>query len=901
MCESTPVSRSGELRENSLMPKVVMARLDLNFLLMLSVLVGVTEVSLGHFSHQGATAPGDIIIGGLFPFHEAVEAVNYTGSNNYASLRPNCSRYYTKGLNQALAMIHAVKMANRSPMLTSLNITLGYHIYDTCSDVTTALWAVQDLSQPFSNCNSQTNSSQSVQPIMAVIESSSSEISIAIARILNLMLIPQISYAATATILSDKSRFPAFMRTVPSDEYQTHAMVQLLKENEWTWVGIIITDGDYGRFALESFINHTETQGICVAFKAILPDSLADQQRLNTYINKTVDMIKKTPKVNVVVSFAKSSQMKLLFQGLQSRNVSDKKVWVASDNWSTNKDILKDVNLSDIGTVLGFTFKSGNVTAFNQYLNELQFESEAIMNSSFMEEFLKNPDIGNGNATKAAENLIKNTYSDMVFSVQMAVSAIANAVAKLCVNGKCKTPSDIQPWELLKQLRNVTFEKEEVMYNFDANGDINLGYDIYLWDERESEGHDVVAEYYPCNNSFTFTRKNLSDIKNVVSKCSDTCQPGEYKKTAEGQHTCCYECLACAENHYSNHTDADACSKCDTEHMWSDTNSSQCYPKIYEYFEWTSGFAIVLLTLAALGIVLLFSISALFFWQRESLVVKAAGGPLCHLILFSLLGSFISVIFFVGEPSNEMCQVRQVTFGLSFTLCVSCILVKSLKILLAFQMNLELKELLRKLYKPYVIVCICMGLQVIICTIWLTLYSPYKNKVVQPKSILLECSEGSNVMFGLMLGYTALLALICFTFAYKGRKLPQKYNEAKFITFGMLIYLMAWVIFIPVHLTTSGKYVPAVEVVVILISNYGILSCHFLPKCYIIIFKKEHNTKDAFLNSVYEYARKSAENIKGVTGTDPQSKTENSAYIISNPSLVPEGEQVSVPKIDNVA
>lgn len=345
-------------------------------------------------------------------------------------------------------------------------------------------------------------------------------------------------------------------------------------------------------------------------------------------------------------------------------------------------------------------------------------------------------------------------------------------------------------------------------------------------------------------------------------------------------------------------SDADSCSKCDTESMWSKNNSSECQPKTYEYFEWDSGFAIALLSLAALGILLLFSLSALFFWQRRSPVVKAAGGPLCHLILFSLLGSFVSVIFFVGEPTNITCMVRQVIFGLSFTLCVSCILVKSLKILLAFQMNLELKEILDRLYKPYVIICICTGLQIIICTVWLTLYRPFKDKVVQPKVILLECKEGSTVMFGLMLGYVVLLALICFTFAYIGRKLPQKYNEAKFITFGMLIYLMAWVIFIPVHVTTSGKYVPAVEMVVILISNYGILSCHFLPKCYIIIYKKEHNTKDAFMKNVYEYARKSAENIKGLNGTEPQSKMENSVYIISNPSLVPEKEQVSEPKID---
>ncbi|XP_026139660.1 G-protein coupled receptor family C group 6 member A [Carassius auratus] len=876
-----------------------MAGLDLSLVLMLSVLAGVREVSLTQVNQQGVIAPGDIIIGGLFPIHEAVEAVNYTGLNSFSSFQhPVCNRYYTKGLNQALAMIHAVEMANQSPMLSSLNLTLGYRIYDTCSDVTTALWAVQDLTRPYSYCDSQTNSSQPVQPIMAVIGPSSSEISIAVARELNLLMIPQISYASTATILSDKSRFPAFMRTVPNDEYQTHAMVQLLKDNKWTWVGIIITDGDYGRSAMESFVKHTEREGICVAFKVILPDSLADEQKLNIHINETVDIIEKNTKVNVVVSFAKSSQMKLLYEGLRSRNVPKNKVWVASDNWSTSKNILKDVNLSDIGNILGFTFKSGNVTAFLQYLKDLKFGSEAKMNNSFLEEFLKLPEIGN--AANAVQEQIKNTHLDMVFSVQMAVSAIAKAVVELCVERQCKTPSAIQPWELLKQLRNVTFEKEGVMYNFDANGDINLGYDVCLWDDDESEKNDIIAEYYPSNSSFTFTRKNLSNIENVLSKCSDSCQPGEYKKTAEGQHTCCYECLACAENQYSNHTDADTCSKCDTESLWSNANSSKCYPKFYEYFEWNSGFAIALLTLAALGILLLISMSALFFWQRNSLVVKAAGGPLCHLILFSLLGSFISVIFFVGEPSNESCRVRQVIFGLSFTLCVSCILVKSLKILLAFQMNLELKELLRKLYKPYVIVCMCMGLQVTICTLWLTLHRPFIEKVVQPKSILLECNEGSDLMFGLMLGYIVLLALICFTFAYKGRKLPQKYNEAKFITFGMLIYLMAWVIFIPVHVTTSGKYVPAVEVVVILISNYGILSCHFLPKCYIIIFKKEYNTKDAFLKNVFEYARKSSENIRGLSGTDPHSKTDNSVYVISNPSLVPEEKQVSVPEIDNV-
>nr|XP_055065373.1 G-protein coupled receptor family C group 6 member A-like [Misgurnus anguillicaudatus] len=846
----------------------------MNLFLMFSRLKEVTEASLTKPSFPESTAPGDIIIGGLFPIHEAVEDNNMNLYSISPPQRYNCSGFYTRGLTQPLAMIHAVEMANRSPMLSNLNITLGYRIQDTCSDVTTTLWALQDFTRSSSACDVAPNSSQGDKPTMAIIGASSSEISIAMARELNLLLIPQISYASTAIILSDKSRFPAFMRTVPSDEHQTSAMVKLLKDRNWNWVGIITTDGDYGRSAMESFVAQAAQEGICVAFKEILPSSLADKQKLNTLINQMVNTILNNPKVKVVVSFAKSSQMKLLFKGLYGK-ASYRRVWVASDSWSMSTNILEEVNLTDIGDVLGFTFKSRNVTSFKKFLKDLQFEDEENLNS-FLKKFLENPDVGN--ITVAVQKLLENTNPEIVFSIQLAVSSVAKAVAELCGKRQCKNATDIHPWQLLEQMKNITIEMEGANYKYSTSGDIDLGYDVVLWQENGLNKIVKIAEYNITTANFTYIPQNLSAFENVISKCSNSCQPGEFKKTAEGQHTCCYECINCAENYYSNNTDMVQCYSCETDE-WSDSGSSKCNPKTYEYFEWNSWLAIVLLTLAGLGVLFLFLISALFIYQRNSPVVKAAGGPLCHLILVSLLGSFVSVVFFVGEPCNMSCKVRQVVFGLSFTLCVSCILVKSLKILLAFQMNLELREHVTRLYKPYVIICVCTGVQVIICTIWLILHSPYKDKVPSPKIILIKCNEGSNVAFGVMLAYIILLALVCFSFAYKGRKLPQKYNEAKFITFGMLIYLMACVIFIPVHVTTSGKYLPAVEMVVILISNYGILSCHFLPKCYIIIFKKEHNTRDAFLKNVYEYACRSAENVMGVNETKP-------VYIISNPQLV---------------
>lgn len=313
----------------------------------------------------------------------------------------------------------------------------------------------------------------------------------------------------------------------------------------------------------------------------------------------------------------------------------------------------------------------------------------------------------------------------------------------------------------------------------------------------------------------------------------------------------------------------DQCLSCDTDTEWSPKGSSSCISKKQLFFSWKDIFAIVLLAFSALGILLCLLTSALFLYQRDTPVVKAAGGPLSQAILFSLVVSYISAMLFVGEPSSLQCKARQVLFGISFTLCVSCILVKTLQILLAFQFNPALQNALRKIYQPYAIITICVALQTATCICWLVLQSPYDHVIKQPTTLLQHCHEGSYVAFGVMLGYIAILALVCFICAFKGRKLPEQYNEAKFITFSMLLYLISWLLFVPVYVTTSGVYLPAVEMVVILISNYGILSCHFFPKCYIIFFKKEQNTSSAFRKKLYEYSSKHMES-SGSLGSNGQ-------------------------------
>lgn len=317
----------------------------------------------------------------------------------------------------------------------------------------------------------------------------------------------------------------------------------------------------------------------------------------------------------------------------------------------------------------------------------------------------------------------------------------------------------------------------------------------------------------------------------------------------------------------------DQCLRCDPEE-WSPKGSHICYAKELLFFSWQDSFAIVLLAFSGLGILLALLVSVLFLHQHNTPVVKAAGGPLSQVILLSVVSSYISSMLFVGRPNTFQCKARQVLFGMSFTLCVSCILVKSLQILLAFQFDPVLQAVLRKFYKPYGIIFTCVALQAVTCICWLVLQSPFSHVNSQTTTLLEYCHEGSYLAFGVMLGFIAILAFVCFIFAFKGRKLPQNYNEAKFITFSMLLYLISWLLFIPVYVTTSGVYLPAVEMVVILISTYGILSCHFFPKCYIIIFKKEQNTKSVFERKVYEYSNKVMDSVivSGQSGSMKQSR-----------------------------
>ncbi|XP_033488055.2 extracellular calcium-sensing receptor-like [Epinephelus lanceolatus] len=832
-------------------------------------------VFLGEEEKSRLYEDGDVVIGGLFPLHYSPVSSLQTYTTKPT---PNMYKYFnSRALRWMQTMTFAIKEINqRSDLLPQLK--LGFNIRDSCDDIPVSLRASLLLVNGQPETGTRVESCAAVQSTVSpvIIGDAASGVSIALLRSLGSFHIPLVSYFASCSCLSNQREFPTFMRTMPSDAFQIKALAQLVSYFGWTWVGVIGLESDYARFAIQLFLQESVHYGVCTAYTHFYPVVLSQQA-----LDELLDVIQMASS-KVIINFCSDSEMKGILREVRRRNITGLQ-WIASEAWATASSLWEKFGDLLTGT-LGFAIRRADVIpGLKQHLAGLRPSN--IHESAFLTEFWEelfncrlngsmNVHSHGGNdyldrlPCKGTENLndVYSPYYDVTqlrvsFNVYKAVYVVAHALQDMsnCIygqgpflNGACADPKNVKPWQLIQYMKHVNFSALGEKVNFDQNGDPIAYYDLLNWQRRpDGSLHLVKVGFYDASSPGRSLVINDSVIQWPVGKqasrsvCSDSCSPGYRIARRKGEPICCFDCVPCAEGEVSNETDSLECSRC-SEDTWPNKVRDHCIPKTIEFLSYFESMGIVLCVVSVVGACISLSVLAIFFTYKDTPLVRANNMELSFLLLVFLAVCFLVGLLFIGEPSDWLCSIRYPAFGISFALCISCLLAKTAVVLMAFRSTLPGSNVMKWFGPKQQRASVLLGtaVQVIICLIWMLTSPPHANNNTDySASIIIECVTGSEVGFWCVLGYIGILACMCFLMAFLARKLPDNFNEAKFITFSMLIFFAVWITFIPVYVSAAGKYTVAVHIFAIFASAFGLLFCIFAPKCYIIIMKPKKNSK----------------------------------------------------------
>ncbi|CAJ1065285.1 extracellular calcium-sensing receptor-like [Xyrichtys novacula] len=786
-------------------------------------------------------------------------------------------RFDTLGFRHAMTMAFAIHEINKTPNLLP-NVTLGYSLHDNCGALVVGfsggLSLVSGREEQYvfeENCSG-------TPPVLGIVGDSASTYTIATSNVLGLYKMPIVSYFSTCSCLSDRQRFPSFFRTIPSDTFQVRAMIQILKHFGWTWVGLLVSDDDYGLHVARSFRSVlTPSGGGCLAYLKVLPwDS--DPAELE----KIVDEMKKST-ARVVMVFAHEFHMIHLMEEILRQNVTDLQ-WIASEAWTASTVLQTPEFMPFLRGTLGIAIRRGEIPGLREFLLQIRPDhndnDQTNMVRQFWEftfgcKFAPTSQLKSGETLCTGEEDLRKAKTEFLdvsnlrpeYNIYKAVYALAYAFDNMlrCVPGRgpfsghsCANLQRLEPWQYLHYLQNVNFTTpygDQV--SFDENGDALPIYDIinWLW---LPDGRTKVQTVGEVKRSDSKGDELKIDEDKIFwnfpprSVCSESCPAGTRMARKKGEPLCCFDCIPCSDGKISNQTDSMECTSC-PEDFWSSPKHDHCVPKKTEFLSYHEPLGICLTAASLLGTFLCAFVLGIFTYHRRTPMVRANNSELSFLLLVALKLCFLCSLLFIGRPRLWTCQLRHAAFGISFVLCVSCILVKTMVVIAVFKASKPGGGAVLKWFgamQQRGTVLLLTSIQAAICTVWIVSSSPapHKNTQYHADKIVYECVVGSTVGFAVLLGYIGLLATLSFLLAFLARNLPDNFNEAKLITFSMLIFCAVWVAFVPAYVNSPGKYADAVEVFAILASSFGILVALFGPKCYIILLRPERNTKKAIMS-----------------------------------------------------
>ncbi|KAH0521275.1 Vomeronasal type-2 receptor 116 [Microtus ochrogaster] len=806
---------------------------------------------------------GDMVISAFLPLYTFQTSPNSEGSEStHISLWINSNNY-----QYAIALIFAIEEINRNPLLLP-NVSLGYDIYTAGPQDQDSSWNIlfwltgKDKFIPNYTCRREEKS-------VAAITGPTWDISSLYGTFLGLYNYPLLTFGPFEPNLNDPGKFPSVYQMATKVSSLALGMVSLMVHFRWNWVGLVISEEKGVQF-LSELVREMERNSVCVAFTEMIPD--------NHFLMKEVDVYDSQIMMNsakiIIIYGDTDSGLGVFFRRWE--HVLPWRIWVTTSQWEVFTAMRHFVLDSFHGTLI-FSQHHGEISTFKDFVKTVTPSKypediflarlwEIYFNCTLSDASCK--PVENCSSRGSLEWLpwyhFDTAMSDGSYHVYNAVYILAHTLHKMLVQqvdmqamkigGRIKYPH----WKLNHILKNIQFINpagDSVTLN--PSEKLYVEYDILnFWNFPQGLGYKVkvgtFSPYLPPGQQLSLLEDRIEwstgDQETPISVCSENCGPGFRKSLQEGKAFCCFDCHPCPNNEISNGTDIDQCVKCPDD-QYANTERTHCLQKSVTFLSYENPLGMALAGIALCLCTFTGIILGIFVKHQNTPVVKANNSTLSYILLISLTFSFLCSLLFIGQPNTATCILQQITFGIVFTVAVSTVLAKTITVVLAFEITTSgrwMRGLLKSGALKFIIP-ICTFTQIIFCGIWLGTSPPFVDTDAHSEhgQIILMCNKGSVTAFYCVLGYLGALSMGSFTVAFLARNLPDIFNEAKYLTFSMLVFCSVWVTFLPVYHSTKGKIMVAVEVSSILASSAGLLGCIFIPKCYIILMRPDKNSLKA--------------------------------------------------------
>ena len=830
----------------------------------------------------------DFVLGGLFPIHSD-DAESGGGRCGLVRLE--------RGLERMEAMLFAIDLINANTTLLA-NITLGFDIRDTCNSENIGLDETIDLIITGSQLDIEScqpsmrmgeNGTEELMyntPTSGIVGAAASRVSVPVASLVRLFDTPQISYASSSAILSNRDRYEYFYRTIPPDNFQARAMVDLLINFDWTYISTIYSRNPYGEPGINELHAEAEERGICIDVTVGIDDDFSDED-FRALADELVASM-----ANVVVLFTSQDNALKLLQNIANSTAARRFIWIASDAWARSISTVHQVNETAAG-LYGFAPLTFHNDEFNEYFSQLTVNNNK-RNPWFPEFYaavaectLNETCDHDANVTQLPRYEQGNFIPLVIDAVYTYAHALQNYLNENCdspvewfqSNRTCRNQKrELTGALLLEYIGRTDFRSPSMnRVLFDDEGNVEGMYEIlnYQFDGKEYKFVSVGAWDSSITNDSNLEALDLRDdvefqfglaasgrvlLEPPISQCS-RCDPGQSRRVVAG--ACCGTCERCLGQTFSNDSLDTSCTNCSVlgEFFWGNVpleGSTGCVDLEESnsvYLRFSDPWSIIIMILATLGLIAVTATAMIFIWYWRTPVIKSSGREQMILLLTGISVSFAVAYFYVSPPSVGICLIQRL-FGVwfSFSLMFGALLVKMVRVARIFLWRSQLSRprFTEPVYQV-MFTAVIVSVQLFLIAISLIVENPMtqtelrKNTAVPddtPEAVL-TCVQDPVTFLALSMAYETILIIITTLLGVLSFKYPANFNEAKFVAFCSASLLVIWIAFIPTYFATRSRqeFQDAAISLAVVMGAAVVLVCLFGPKLFIILFQPQKNSE----------------------------------------------------------